>query len=124
MAQQADRTKVELNDGMIEITLAPHQSSLTVEETNKQVERLLKDGPRDILVDASRLSRGDGTGLPHAINALKTLPFKRFAFFGGNPRYINIRIKELTETIGEPERLKFFRREENAREWLATKVGV
>lgn len=122
MTQHAGSDMIQLKDGILEVTLTTAQSAETVKKLSEDIVELSNGKRYDILVNAASFTRGDGTGMPMAVKLFKTIPYNRFAVYGANPKFANQRIKAMTDMVGEPERVKFFRKEDDAREWLASEV--
>src|SRR5687767_1589592 len=117
MAQE-NNDRVELIGDTVVITLAPMQDARTVESTVDAVRKLSGTKKYDLLVDGRKISETDGTGLPMAKELAFHIPYRRCAVFGANPRFANLNIKELFAVVDDPEHVKYFRKEEDARAWL------
>jgi hypothetical protein len=118
MATHKNSDSVVLRNDIIEITLGETQSAESVAASVAEVKRISGGNEYDLLVDISNVSFSEGTGLAMAKKLIHELPFKRFAAFGATPKFANLSTKELVAFVDDPEHVKFFRKEEDARAWL------
>lgn len=103
---------------MVVVVFGP-QTASAVSAIRKEIESLLslKHGPRDILVDATRADVPNQQSFEMSLLAVQEVPFRRLAVFGGKPAMLR-HVHHLLEKGGNNERLKVFRSEVPAREWL------
>ena len=112
--------EVTLVGVVIEVRVAGPQDTESLAQIKHDIHELSKVQPRDVLVDMTEVLGTEP--LPDGLDTyFEGLPYKRYAIFGGNTPTA-LRTKHLLESI-EDESVKFFRHEEDARAWLATKPG-
>lgn len=103
---------------MIVVVFGP-QTIQAVGGIRKEIESLLdsKHGPCDLLVDVTRAEVPGELASQAALLAVQEVPFRRLAVFGGKPGMLQ-HVHQLLAEGGGNERLKVFRSEALAREWL------
>lgn len=113
--------KVHLRDTIIEVVMGELQSAESILELRQDIDTVSQGRSLDILVDVSPVTGGDGSGRAIIVDQFfKDLSFRRMAVFGARTSSASLAIKEILEELAQPDRVKLFHREEDARAWLQT----
>ena len=95
------------------------QTAEAVAAIRKEIEAFLgrKRGPRDLLVDITSSEVPSEEAFRVSLTAVQEVPFRRLAVFGGKPAVL-LNTHQMMEEGGSNDRLKVFRSEALARQWL------
>ncbi|HTE57253.1 MAG TPA: STAS/SEC14 domain-containing protein [Verrucomicrobiae bacterium] len=123
MKAEVSTNTVHLHDSIVEVVMGEQQGAESILELRQHIDTASQGKALDVLVDVSPVTGGDGSGRPVVLDQFfKDLPFRRMAVFGARTSSASLAIKEILEELAQPDRLKLFHREEDARAWLQTKL--
>lgn len=117
MAMSPDKNIVVLKGQTIEVTLAPLQEPVDLEYVKQKIIELSADKTYNILVNLDYIQSAGRTPDSLKNSFFNDLPFRKYAVFGGSPA-VGLSTKTLFNKVADPEKVKFFRHEEDARAWL------
>jgi hypothetical protein len=111
------KNQVKHGGHIIEVILAERQTPEILLALKKEIVALSRDRRWDLLIDASKARTSSAAVREEAAQFFATLPYHRFAIWGGTPP-VNLAIKLLLDEHCKDKPVRIFRREADARAWL------
>lgn len=110
-----------VQDGIILIDILGRLTLTAINELHAKVGDLLDrpDGPKDILVNIDKLKTPDKGTIRASLDFMRTGQFRRLAVYGKNLPPLMMLTSKVVKSVGGDDRIKIFRDEEHARDWLA-----
>lgn len=119
MAAQRSAYIAKSEGPLVLVVVIGVQTPRSLNALHAEVNALLvqRRGPRDVLVDVRDAGIPSRRSVEISLEFLRTAPFRRMAVFGTQPSLM-ILVNSMLKLSGGNERLKIFRDETLARQWL------
>jgi hypothetical protein len=116
MPQSTDKFVVSRQDNIVKVVFSGVQTEESLEEAKQAMIDASRGRVCDMLVDISGIksSNPEVSGETFFIG----LPYRKYAVFGDAPPIVNLSTKQLFTKVADADKVKFFRREEDAHAWL------